>query len=591
MLARVVRSVAARGGLRAPLACRRLHLSTAAASASASASGVETAAATAKAAMALPGAERLWELVATVPYSHPMTAVLGLAGAQVALGGFDNIYHHELKERLPWTGTASTEQRIHCIRGGLYAAVFVALSGLHPTGAAALGLAGVLVAEAGLTLWDFVTEDATRKHRGGLPPTERVTHTLLTLNYGALLACWLPVILGDWAARPTGLEWTYYGLPTVLGFTAAAGVGAWSVRDYYSLARLARFAHNAASQPLTLALRRPRSRVLVTGGTGMLGVPLVTALLREGHDVTVLVRDRATAALKLEDPTGGHGGGGGRLAFITSFDDLDPAAPIDAVVNLAGEPLAARRWSKEQQRRLFDSRVALTRRLVSHLAAMPADARPEVLVSGSAIGYYGAAMPGGDVHEDSPPAETESLSHRLCSQWEAAAGEAAPLGVRVVQIRTGVVLGRDGGALAQMLTPFEFGLGGPMGSGKQVMPWIHIDDILRVVAEAINNPALAGAVNGTAPQPATNEELTGALAAVMRRPNLLRVPAFALKLLFGGQFAHELLLTGQRVVPRRLTDAGFQFAYPTLEGALREVVKGDTSGRAVDASASREKDE
>mmetsp|Transcript_17528 Transcript_17528/g.61609 ORF Transcript_17528/g.61609 Transcript_17528/m.61609 type:complete len:247 (-) Transcript_17528:180-920(-) len=174
---------------------------------------------------------------------------------------------------------------------------------------------------------------------------------------------------------------------------------------------------------------------------------------------------------------------------------------------------------------------------------------------------------------------------------DAAAGEAAPLGVRVVQIRTGVVLGRDGGALAQMLTPFEFGLGGPMGSGKQVMPWIHIDDILRVVAEAINNPALAGAVNGTAPQPATNEELTGALAAVMRRPNLLRVPAFALKLLFGGQFAHELLLTGQRVVPRRLTDAGFQFAYPTLEGALREVVKGDTSGRAVDASASREKDE
>lgn len=512
--------------------------------------------------------QAMWQTVSPVPYSSPMVSVLGLSGLQVVLGGFDNIYHHELKERLPWTGTAHQEQTIHAIRGGLYTVVFLALAGLHPQGAAAVGLAGVLVGEMGLTLWDFVTEDATRSHRGGLLPSERITHTLLTLNYGALLACWLPVMLNDWAAKPTGIAATWYGAPSAFCCVAAAGVAAWSVRDFTSTKRLARFASNEALAPLTLGIRKPRSRILVTGGTGFIGVPLVKALLREGHDVTVLTRDRAGAARRFEHASDG------KISFVESLGALDPSAPLDAVVNLAGEPLAGRRWSKAQQERLFASRVDLTERLVQFLAEMPEDARPAVLVSGSAIGWYGAALPSDDVTEASPAAETSSLSHRLCASWEEAALGAESLGIRVALPRIGIVLGREGGALSQMLTPFEFGLGGPMGSGKQMMPWIHKDDLLRVLAECVNDEQLSGPVNAVAPNPVSNEVLTKTLGSVMRRPTFMRVPEFSLKLLFGADLAHELLLTGQRVVPTRLNEHGFQFSYPDLEPALREIVHG-----------------
>lgn len=229
--------------------------------------------------------------------SDAMVPVLGLAALQVCMGGFDNIYHHELTERLPWRSSQAGEQSLHAMRGFLYAGVFASFAGVTPHGAFAYGMAGVLVVETGITLYDFVTEDRTRM----LPATERVTHTLMTLNYGALLACWMPVLLLDWATQPTALVLQNYGLFSGVNAVCAAGVGLWSIRDYYASKRLHRF----AVEPLpTLALALPRQRFLITGATGLLGSVLVKCLLAEGHEVTVVVRDPVKAAKVLLSDTG-----------------------------------------------------------------------------------------------------------------------------------------------------------------------------------------------------------------------------------------------------------------------------------------------
>ena len=559
----------------------------------------------------------LWSLISNLPPSHAMVAPLCLAGVQVAMGAFDNIYHHEIKERLPWSTTALKEQHIHSLRGGMYVMVFFALAGVEPHGYLAYGLAGTLVVECGITLWDFVTEDRTRLHRGGLIPSERITHTLMTLNYGAILACWLPVLLFDWGAQSTGIVFVNYGLPSLLSAVAATCVGAWCVRDAYSVRRLARIVAAEAATPLVLGLHprastvsgsgqtqtqtqthiQTRLRILVTGGTGFLGLRLCSTLLREGHDVTLLTRDCVTAAIRLDAACRSSTDSPlrGRISFVEDISTLDPSSPLDIVINLAGEPLSASRWTSARQAKLFSSRVDLTHKLVAFLRSMPPSARPEVMVSASAIGYYGAGYAadkaastavGGvgdaspvEVTESSLPAETASLSHRLCLEWEATARQAESLGIRVVLPRIGVVLGRQGGALAQMLTPFEFGLGGPLGHGRQWLPWIHIDDVLRAFALMVNDRSLSGPVNAVAPVPATSQQLADTLGQVLRRPSMIPVPALALKLLLGSQLAEELLLTGQYIVPKKLLEecqAGrFQYKYPTLDEALREAALGE----------------
>lgn len=365
-----------------------------------------------------------------------------------------------------------------------YTLLFMCFAGVTPTGLAAVGLAGVLVVEAGLTLYDFVTEDGTRwRFAAGLPATERVTHTLLTLNYGALLALWLPVMLGPagWASLPTGIHLTSYGWLSAFNAVAGVGVGAWAVRDYFSTKRLQRFAAAAVQSPPRLGLVLPAQRVLVTGGTGFIGTRLVGCLLREGHQVTLLCRDRVAAARIIG--AGSGAGGAGALTLVESLDavpHLGSGPTFDVVFNLAGESLAAGRWSPARQARLFASRLDTTRAVVQflqHDCAQGADGVRPVLVSASAVGFYGVVPPGaelpevvaaGGADETTTPFETGSLSHRLCARWEAEAGEAATAGVRVVTPRIGVVLGRDGGALGSMLPPFEFGLGGPLGSGEQV---------------------------------------------------------------------------------------------------------------------------
>ena len=291
-------------------------------------------------------------------------------------------------------------------------------------------------------------------------------------------------------------------------------------------------------------------RILVTGGTGFVGAPLCRALKGEGHAVTVVSR---------------HGG----MPDIPSvgWDDVEGVLPeIDGVVHLAGEPIAARRWSNAQKHRIAGSREGRTRALVEAMGRV--SQRPGVLVSASAIGYYG---PRGDepLDETAPPGS--DFLAQVCDVWEREARRAEALGVRVVRLRLGIVLAPDGGALARMLPPFRRFMGGQLGSGKQWMSWIHRDDVLGLVMEALTNPAYAGAVNATAPNPVTNAEFTRVLASVLMRPVWLNVPGFALRLALGEMAS--MILTGQRVLPAVAQRLGYSWHFPDLTSALRATVR------------------
>lgn len=314
-------------------------------------------------------------------------------------------------------------------------------------------------------------------------------------------------------------------------------------------------------------------RVLITGGTGFIGRALVPLLLHEGHQLIVWVRseERARSLLGAEVET----------ISVTSGDHAltEALERSDAVVNLAGEAIMGGRWTEARRRVLVESRVGLTRQLVSAIAA--AQPRPRTLISGSAVGYYGDR--GSEVLSESSSGSDDFLG-RFSRDWEAAARLAENSGVRVMTLRTGVVLGRDGGALAQMLPPFQFGLGGPVGSGRQYMPWIHLHDLVRVMAAALADDRYQGPVNGAAPEQATSREFAKTLGRALRRPAMLPVPALALKVIFGE--AATVLLGSQRVDPRRLRELGFQFKFPMLDQALADIIQ--TRGVEIAPSRSRE---
>ena len=291
-------------------------------------------------------------------------------------------------------------------------------------------------------------------------------------------------------------------------------------------------------------------QVLITGGTGFIGRALARALLARGDQVTVLSRDAAHAAHRL-------------AAGAVATAEL-PAAVPDAVVNLAGENLGAHRWTAARKREFIDSRAGTTRRLVEWMRA--SKRRPAVLVSGSAVGYYGARGDADLVESDPPGEEYQS---ELCRTWEAEAQRAEELGVRVCRVRTGIVLGPDGGALAAMKPAFMLGLGGWLGDGRQWMSWIHRADLIALILWLIDGESRSGAYNAAAPQPVTNRAFAKALGASLHRPALVPMPAAAVRVLVG-EMAH-LLLTGQKVLPQRALAEGFAFRFPELGAALAEV--------------------
>ncbi len=302
-------------------------------------------------------------------------------------------------------------------------------------------------------------------------------------------------------------------------------------------------------------------RVAVSGATGLIGSELVRALRARGDQVIALTRNIERARGTLPDG----------VEFAEWADPESGPAPAsafdgaDAVVHLLGEAIA-QRWTDETKRKIRDSRVLGTRNLIAGIKAAPEARRPKVLVSQSATGYYG---PRDDARLDESASPGHDFLADVTAAWEHEALQ-APDGIRVALPRTGVVLSPSGGALAKMLPPFRLGVGGPVAGGKQYVPWIHLDDVVGGLLRCIDDPELAGPVNLTAPAPATNRELSQALGRVLHRPAIFPVPALAVQLLYGEM--SSVVTTGQRAVPSRLTDIGYTFEHPELEGALRDVL-------------------
>jgi len=362
----------------------------------------------------------------------------------------------------------------------------------------------------------------------------------------------LPVLF-NWAVQPTAVLPSDRGLISIAATVAAFAVGLFALRDIAASERLVRL---RSAPPAKLVEKLPgRQTVLVTGATGFVGSRLTAALTGAGHQVIALIRSPASADL-LAPP----------ITVITSLDQLADGTAIDTIVNLAGEPISNGPWTQARRRRIVESRVNMTGDVVKLVARLAQ--KPAVLVSGSAIGWYGLWQD--QVLTESAKSHV-SFSHELCDAWEQAARAAEADGVRVVCLRIGLVLGTEGGLITRMLTPFEFGLGGPLGSGRQWMSWIERDDLVRLIAHVIASSDISGPVNATAPIPVTNNKFTEELARRLHRPAVFRIPDALLRG-FGGDFASELLLGGQRVIPNKALSHGFVFRHETLRSAFEAIL-------------------
>lgn len=470
---------------------------------------------------------------------------LQLMAAQGVLGAFDTLYHHELTEALPSRASARRELSIHALRALIYSALFIGLAGWRFHGLWALVLLAVFAIEIVLTLWDFVVEDRTRL----LPATERVTHTVLAMNGGAFIAL-LALNTPSWLDLPTALVWQPHGWLSVFLALCGAGVGISGLRDALAARSLR---ERPAAAPVHFA-ETPQD-VLVTGATGFIGQRLVGALLADGHRVVVLTRQVKAAAWMFN----------GRAECVASMDQLPASRRIDVVVNLAGARILGWRWTAARRAVLRRSRVALTERIVDWIAR--AQYKPALMLSASAIGYYGVQARGDAtrLNEDAPPQDI--FMSDLCREWEQAALRAQDYGVKVARMRFGLVLGQ-GGALPMMLLPVKLGMGGPLGDGRQWLSWIHVDDLIAAIGHLMRTQA-SGVFNFTAPECLPQKEFNRIAASVHRRPFGLPTPALPMRLMLGEQA--DLLLEGQRVVPERLLASGFTFRYRALEPALRSL--------------------
>ncbi|MDA2923901.1 TIGR01777 family oxidoreductase [Acidobacteria bacterium AH-259-L09] len=301
-------------------------------------------------------------------------------------------------------------------------------------------------------------------------------------------------------------------------------------------------------------------RIGVTGATGLIGSALCQSLIQDNHEVVVLARNPEKARQNLS------------TAEVITWEATSGPPPeqsmdgLDAVVHLAGEAIAEGRWTAGRKRAIRESRVTGTRNLVQ--AILRSKNPPKVLLSGSAIGYYG---PRGDQLLEETSSPGKDFLAEICRQWESEAMRATESGVRVVLLRTGLVLSTEGGALPRILPPFRMFVGGPLGSGKQWMSWIHIQDEIEAIRYAVTKDEIEGPINLVEPNPVTNREFSRELGRVLGRPAFFRVPGFALRLLFG-EMAESLLLQGQRVLSKKLEQAGYKFRFPQLNGALLDLI-------------------
>lgn len=293
-------------------------------------------------------------------------------------------------------------------------------------------------------------------------------------------------------------------------------------------------------------------KILIAGSTGLIGKRLTDDLIASGHTVVPLVRYRDQEGIYWQPKKG----------------ILDPASieGFDAVINLAGDNISTGRWTEQKKQRIRDSRVLTTRTLAEALAQLKKP--PKVWINGSAIGYYGD---GNDkIFDETSPAGKSFLAI-VCDEWETATKAASDAGIRVVMLRTGIVLTPNGGALQRMLTPFQLGLGGVLGNGRQYMSWISLEDEIRVIQFCLNNDKISGPVNAVSPSPITNRAFTKTLGRVLHRPTILPVPKFVIKIIFG-EMGQELLLSSTRAVPKKLEANGYQFVHSDLEKTLKALL-------------------
>lgn len=479
----------------------------------------------------------------------PLDWTLHLLLLQGLLGALDTIYHHELTVALPSQPSAQRELRIHALRALLYGLLFAGMAWGEFHGAWVLAVGGLVAVEVGLTLWDFVVEDHSRK----LPASERVLHTVLAINGGALfgLYAWQ---LAQWLQLPTALLWVDRGWISWVLSVLALGVAISGVRDGLAARTLGRA--QATAQPVAnpfLALAP--QQVLVTGGTGFIGEALVQQLLAAGHGVSLLTRDPLRAAYRFQ----------GRAACLHSLDELSGRERFDAVINLAGAPVVGPPWSARRKAQLLASRVGTTHSLLHWLAR--AGHKPAVWVQASAIGYYGVRPPGERLSEDSAPGT--GFMSELCREWESCADQARASGVRQVVLRLGLVFG-PGGALPALLRPYRLGCGGRLGHGQQIMSWIHREDVLHLIARSLADGHMAGVYNAVAPEAVTQAEFARTAGHLLHRPVWLHLPAEPLRALLGEMA--QLFVDGQQVYPARLLAESYRFRHPALKQALENLL-------------------
>jgi uncharacterized protein len=468
-----------------------------------------------------------------------MTPLLILMLAQAVLGGVDNLIHHELEAALPQRPGARLELQLHAAREAIYGALFLGLAWLEWRGAFAVVVAALMAVEVVITLKDFLVEDRTRR----LPPFERVLHTLLAIGFGGILALIAPVLIA-WGREPAALAPTSHGLISWAMTAVGLGVAAWAVRNTLAVLDLGR-------AEAAISTAAAEGTVLVTGATGFIGRRLTAALLAQQRRVILLTRDRTAARAQF----------GAAPRIVETLEELPDELRLGAVVNLAGAGVAGGLWTAGRRRVLTDSRLQTTRRLVALMARL--ETPPRVLVNASAVGFYGDR--GGELLDEGDPRGAGFMAD-LCAGWEAAAAAAEGLGVRVVRLRLGLVFDWSGGILPMLALPARFGFGARIGDGRQWAPWVHRDDVVRLVLAAIDDAAWRGPINAVAPDLVTQGELTRRLAAHLRRPQWLAAPAAPMRLALG-EFS-DLFLASQRVIPSAALDLGFVFSRPTLESAF-----------------------
>lgn len=478
-----------------------------------------------------------------------MVTILWFLAIQGILGAFDMFYHHEFKEKLPWRPTAATEMLLHAVRGFFYAIVFFSMGWVAWHGMYAWIFAAIILAEVLITLWDFVEEDRTRK----LPPTERVTHAVLTLNYGAIIALFVPVLM-DWSAAPTAWVAVNFGYLSWLMGIYALGLFIWAMRDVLRGLKLLR--KEPVDRVTFPKLNTDHQHILVTGGTGFIGQRLCNQLIAEGHRVTVLTRNLAKAAPAFS----------GRVTLIENLDCLGSEETVDVIINLAGEKVA-QRWTLKACQEMRDSRINLLRQLSALIGRL--GQKPATFIQASAIGIYGMHE-STEFSEDTPPNQDGSFAQRICSELEEELKAIETSGVRTCALRIGLVIEKDGGALRELLIPFDCGGGGSIGSGKQVWSWVHRDDVVGLILHLINTPQASGPFNATAPHPVSNGEFAKSLGKAMHRPALLPMPDFVVRLLFG-QMGQDVMLRGQKVVPTHTIASGYHFLYPRIDQAFEAI--------------------